>query len=121
MSPRRHHRPRFDPDKGFSLPSDTDPAEALRRGRGAMPAGGHTGKYLGLCCDTTGSSDYLRGRAISGKPPLGVLEARPGGERRDAGTDSLPLFGACVPLPPSSWRLLPGPSPCPPFVALGAP
>jgi hypothetical protein len=31
MPPRRHHRPRFDPDERFSLPSDTDPAEALRR------------------------------------------------------------------------------------------
>ncbi len=31
MPPRRHRRPRFDPDEKFSLPSDTDPDEVLRR------------------------------------------------------------------------------------------
>jgi hypothetical protein len=31
MPSRRHRRPRFDPDEKFSLPSDTDPDEVLRR------------------------------------------------------------------------------------------
>jgi hypothetical protein len=31
MPSRRHRRPRFDPDERFSLPSDTDPDEVVRR------------------------------------------------------------------------------------------
>jgi len=31
MPPRRHRRPRFDPDERFNLPDDTDPREAVRR------------------------------------------------------------------------------------------
>ena len=40
--PPRHRRPRYNPDERFSLPSDSDPDEVLRRLMGVPgPVEGH--------------------------------------------------------------------------------